>query len=146
MRIHSYIDGGKGIRTAFHYLVATGAVLAALGVRLALEPVMGRYSPYLPFALAVMIAARAGGRLPGFAATGLSALSVTYFFLEPLYTLRVRDPAALGGLALFAVIGCLISMLVGHLRESLLTTGRGEGATFRSRFSPGPGDARHGRG
>ena len=122
MRIHSYIDGGKGIRTAFHYLVATGAVLAALGVRLALEPVMGRYSPYLPFALAVMIAARAGGRLPGFAATGLSALSVTYFFLEPLYTLRVRDPAALGGLALFAVIGCLISMLVGHLRESLLAT------------------------
>jgi PAS domain S-box-containing protein len=117
---------GKSIRTGLGYLVAIGAVLLALGVRLALEPILGRYSPYLPFTLAVMVAARVGGRLPGIAATTLSAVSAAFFFLEPSYSFRIADAAAVWGLALFVVIGCLISVLVGHLRESLLTTARAE--------------------
>jgi len=105
------------------YGIAAAAVSAAVGVRLALDPILGTHFPYLPFALAVLVAARFGGRLPGLAAT---ALSVAWFFIEPRNSLAIANPAAAEGLALFLVVGPLISLLVGQLRRSFLTTSRGE--------------------
>ena len=105
----------------FRYGVAAVAVAAATAVRLALEPVLGLYSPYLPFALAVIVASRFGGRGPGLAATALSLVAVPYFFLEPRYTLWIAEPHALAGLALFAVVGTIISLLIGQLRQSLVS-------------------------
>ena len=104
------------------YGVAAVAVAAATAVRLALEQVLGLYSPYLPFALAVIVASRFGGRGPGLAATALSLVAAAYFFLEPRYALWVSEPHALAGLALFGVVGTIISFLVGQLRESLVSS------------------------
>ena len=99
-----------------------------MAVRITLESALGVYSLYLPFALAVMVAARVGGRGPGLAATALSTLSAGGFFLEPLHFFDIRDPAEVAGLALFAATATLISLLVGDLRESLLSTARAEDA------------------
>ncbi len=110
----------------FRYGVAAVAVAAAAAVRLALEPVLGLYAPYLPFALAVIVASRFGGRGPGLAATALSLVAVPYFFLEPRYNIWVAAPHALAGLALFAVVGTIISFLIGQLRQKSARAGRTE--------------------
>ena len=120
---HTHGSGIIAARSAvFRYGVAALAVAAATAVRLALEPVLGVYSPYLPFALAVIVASRFGGRGPGLAATALSLVAVPYFFLEPRYVLWVSEPHAVPGLVLFGAIGTIISFLVGQLRQSLLST------------------------
>ncbi len=108
------------------YGVAGIATLAALGVRFTLDPVLGPYAPYMPFAIAVIVAARFGGRAPGYACTVLSALTSSYFFLEPRYSLAIASPAAGAGLALFVIVGAVISVLVGDLHESLQTLARAE--------------------
>jgi PAS domain S-box-containing protein len=112
-------EAGVTIRRSavFQYGVAALAVVAATAVRLALQPMLGVYSPYLPFALALIVASLVGGRGPGLAATALSLLAVPYFFLEPRYSLFVSEPHALPSLALFGVVGTIISVLVGQLRR-----------------------------
>jgi two-component system, cell cycle sensor histidine kinase and response regulator CckA len=104
----------------FRYGVAAAAVAVAVAIRLALEPALGPYSPYLPFALAVIVASRFGGRWPGLAATALSVATVEFFFLEPRYSFRLADPRTLLDLAMYATVGAVISILVGQLRESLV--------------------------
>lgn len=93
------------------YGLAAAGVLAALGLRFALDPLLA-YSPYLPFILAIIVAAGAGGRGPGCAATALSTLAVAWFFVEPRHSL---------GLALFFVTGLLIARLIGDLRAAHLS-------------------------
>ncbi len=115
------------------YGVAGLASLTALGIRIALNPVLGEYSPYLPFILAVIIAARFGGRGPGFAFTALSTVGVLFFLFEEHHLILLANHAAAAGLALFVIVGCLISLLVGHLRESLIATARAEQTLRRKR-------------
>ena len=112
--------------TAFRYGAVAAIVLAATWSRLALNPLLGPHAPYLPFALAIMFAARIGGRGPGLAATALSTLSVLRFFIEPQATPSLWSSGAIAGLTLFALVGVLISLMIGHLRESLLSTARAE--------------------
>ena len=113
------------------YGVAGIAALAALGVRWALDPVLGVHSPYLASALAVIVAAWFGGRGPGFASTALSTLGTQFLLLEPRYSFAIAHREAVAGLALFVVVGSLISVLVGNLRELHLASARAEEALWR---------------
>jgi PAS domain S-box-containing protein len=113
------------------YGVAAITVPVALSVRLLLFPLFREHSPYLPFTLAVMVAALFGGRGPGIAATALSALGAAWFFLAPIHSFAVANPAARADLALFVLVGCLISLLAGHSRESHLSTARAADALGR---------------
>jgi two-component system, cell cycle sensor histidine kinase and response regulator CckA len=117
--------------TGLKYAVAVLAALAGLAIRSALEPTLGAYSPYLPSILALIIAARFGGRKPAFVAATISALGISYLFLEPRYSLAITDTAAKAGLALFVAVAFFICVLVGDLRESLLATARTEAALRR---------------
>jgi PAS domain S-box-containing protein len=72
----------------------------------------------LPFILAVIVAARFGGRGPGLAATALSALAVLWFLVEPYYSLTIVSPGSATGLALFVISSSLMSFLIGDLRTS----------------------------
>ena len=108
----------------WRYGFAVAAVAAATGMRFALKRVVGVYEPYLPFALAIAFAALFGGRGPGMAANGLSALAVAWFFLEP--SLAFADPAAAWALALFVVAATPVALLVGSLREALVARARTE--------------------
>ena len=49
---------------AFRYSLAVFGVLAAVGVRKTLNPLLGSNAPYLPFTLALVLIARYGGRGP----------------------------------------------------------------------------------
>ena len=95
------------------------AVLAALGARMALDPIMGSQAPYIPFIIAIVVASRYGGRGPGLAATAISGLAVDWFYLQPRASLAVTDPNAAAGLALFFLTGVFISFVLGGLRKSL---------------------------
>ena len=94
-----------------HYAYAVLAVAIATGLRLALDPVLGSYSPYLPFVAAVLVVGRLGGRGPAFATTGLSCLGVWYLFLEPRFSFALAQPDAAVGLGLFTAVGIAISLL-----------------------------------
>lgn len=108
------------------YGAAVIATLAALVIRMALDPVLGEEAPYLPFTLAVIVSSRFGGRGPGLLATGLGLLSIWYFVLEPHYSFTLPRPEAAAGWALFGVVATIISFLVGQVRESLLSRARSE--------------------
>ncbi len=107
------------------FAIAAVAVLAAVGVRLELYPVLGEHTRYVPFVLAVLVAARFGGLLPGLMATALSAVSALWFFVDE------ADPAAVVALLLFLLTGTLISLLVGRLRGAFLATARAQEALRR---------------
>jgi len=93
------------------YAIAALAVSAAVGLRLALDPLLGTQAPYVTFFLAVLVSARLGGRGPGLAATVLGVLSALYFFLEPRFSFVVAHPSDLVVLGLFALAGFTISLL-----------------------------------
>jgi PAS domain S-box-containing protein len=110
---------------AWRYSLAVACWLIGLGVRLALNPLLGPHAPYLPFVLTILVAARLGGRGPGLFATALSAISILNFFLD------FSQPGAVAGVLLFASVGAVISFFVGHLRESLISTVLAEEALRR---------------
>src|SRR5579871_889260 len=99
------------------YGVAAAAALVATAVRLALNPVVGPYAPYLPLVLAVIITARYSGSGPALAATALSAASAWYFFLEPRNSFGAPYLAAGANLLVFVATGAVISFLVGRLPQ-----------------------------
>ena len=101
------------------YGAAALVVLAALLIRLSLYPALGERLLSLPFVVAVIVAARLGGRGPGFAATGLSALAILWFLLAPVHSLSMATPAAALNLLSFVAVGVLMSSMVGQLRDSL---------------------------
>jgi K+-sensing histidine kinase KdpD len=95
--------------------------LVALGSRYALNPLLGPHAPYLPFVLAI-IATAWFARGPALIAVVISALAVAYVFIAPYYSFAIGDPAAGAGLVLFVVVGVIVALLVGKLRESLIAS------------------------
>ena len=108
----------------WRYGIALAAVFAATSVRLAFNPVLGVEAPHVPLVLGVIVAAWFGGRGPGLAATALSTLALDWLFLKPLYSLTIANREEFWVLALFAVTGVLIALLVGRLRELLMLRAR----------------------
>src|SRR5450756_1050693 len=98
--------------TALHYAVAVVAVAAASGIRAALHPIHGVYSPiYIPFILAIILAGWLGGRGPSLVAAACSELAVWYFFSGPRYSFGMANPTHLEGLVRFALVCILTSLL-----------------------------------
>jgi PAS domain S-box-containing protein len=118
---------GAANRSAiWRYGFAVVAVIAATEVRLAFHPIVGAHAPYLPFNLAVILAAWFGGLGPGLAAVALSAFSADWFFLEPLHSHLIASPEAFWGFTLFVVTTLLTALLVGSLRELFTAMARAE--------------------
>ncbi len=90
-------------------------MLAATGVRLAVEPYLG---PYLPFFMAVTVAALLGGRAPGMAASALSILSV--LVLRSFHVSPHLGPHPPSRLVAYALSLALIAWMLGALRESFV--------------------------
>lgn len=111
--------------------IAVLAAVLALAIRSAFVPLPGEHSPYLSFTLAILVAARFGGRGAGFTATTLSVQGVL-FIIKPNYSFaNASYESGAAGLALFAAAGIIISLLVGRLRGALLTTRCAEEALGR---------------
>ena len=103
------------------YAIAALIAAAAVGIRLAFDPILGRHSPFLIFPIAILLAARFGGRLPGLAATLLCAVGGWYFLTNPPFTFEFEDKADAEDIAVFIISSTCISLMGGQLRESLIS-------------------------
>lgn len=100
----------------FRYGVALGVTLLALLLRLALNPVLESTSPFLLFALAVMVSAWYGGWGPGLLSTVVGAVLADYFLVRPAQF--SHSPELLTRVLLFVAIGVQISWLSGALHRA----------------------------
>jgi PAS domain S-box-containing protein len=71
--------------------VAVAAVVLATGVRLALEPALGRGVPFIIFFPAVLFAAWFGGAGPGALAVAGAAVLSIYLFMPPYYVFALAS-------------------------------------------------------
>jgi len=74
----------------------------------------------LIYVLPVMLAAMSLGWGPALVASLASALTFDFLFIQPLYTLRVADPADLWALALLVVVAAAVSALAAQSRRRAL--------------------------
>jgi K+-sensing histidine kinase KdpD len=88
-----------------------------------LDPLLGETVPLLFFTLAVVLSAIRGGFGPGIFSTFLGALLVVYFFPPKGFFFIAREslPAAARELAVFFVVGVILSWLGGKLRQLRLS-------------------------
>ena len=109
----------EGIRFALSRVAI--AVLAA-GIALLLRwPLWGPFGadyPYLTFFPTVLVASYLGGRVAGLLSTGLGALAVSFFLLEPRWSLEIAAPRDVGALVVFLLEGVLMSELSGLLHRA----------------------------
>ena len=96
-------------RSIKRYGLVLGSVGVALCLRLALGPLVGQNVPLLMFVTAIVMCAWYGGFWPGMTATLLSVLCAAYFFLSPIYSFRIAQTSDIVAVAIFLVIGLLIS-------------------------------------
>ena len=91
--------------------VAVGLAGLAVLIRLSLDPLWGSKLPYITLFPAIMLAAWFGGFWPGVVTTAISALAAYYFWLEPVHSWGIADPSDWIGLAVFLLVGAVISAL-----------------------------------
>ena len=112
------------LSAAYRYAIAVVAVVTATAVRGALDPVLGREAPYLSFVVAILLVGQFQGRGPALLATAASTLVVWWYFLAPSYSFAIAKPLQAAGLAMFAVVGVVISVLTSHVRALLISASR----------------------
>ncbi len=76
-------------------------------------------SPHLFFYPAVFAAARLRGAWAGYVATLVSSVLVAFRFLPPVHSLGVEVPRDLLELAIFAVVGVVMSAALGRLKAAV---------------------------
>lgn len=102
------------------YGVAVVAPAVTLLVRWPLEAVLGDRVLYMAFFPAVLLASYFGGIWPGLLATMLSALSATYFLVEPFFSFEITTVHDAVAVTLFLLVGTVVS----GLSETLLRARR----------------------
>ncbi len=108
----------KGTRSLLApYAVALLAVGSVLLLTLLLQPLL-KSSIFLLFFAAVAVSAWYGGMEAGLLATALSTLAVSYFFLEPVFSLLVANLDSILRLGLFVLVTTIINLLNSELRTA----------------------------
>ncbi len=79
-------------RPLWRYGFAVLAVAAATALKLLLAPVIQEETPFLLFAIALILSAWVGGWGPGLLATGLAVISADQFFSSPAYAFGIVSP------------------------------------------------------
>ncbi|MDZ8087592.1 MAG: PAS domain S-box protein [Nostoc sp. DedQUE12b] len=115
----------KGIRFLLApYAVTLLAVGSALLLTLLLQPLL-KPTIFLLFFAAVALSTWYGGMKAGLLATALSTLAVSYFFLEPVFSLLVTNVESIAWLGLSVFVTILISLLnseLGTVKQHLQTS------------------------
>jgi len=103
------------------YLVNTLTVAAALGIALAIDRLVQLPNISMVFLSAVLFSSIAYGLWPSLYATLISVLAYNFFFLPPIYTFTIADPANVVALLFFGVVAVLTSNLTARTRSQAMT-------------------------
>ena len=98
------------------YGLALLAVAAALGIGKALQPLVGVENVDLVFMTAVVAVGVWFGLWPSLVAVLAASLCYNFFFIPPLYTFTIADPAHVAALVFFAIVALLVSNLAARVR------------------------------
>lgn len=99
------------------YSVALSLVAAATLAGLIVDHVVTVPNLSLIFVLPVVISAVSFGWGPALGAAVAGVLAYNYFFLPPLFTLRVADPANVWALVLLLLVAAMVSTLAAQSRR-----------------------------
>jgi PAS domain S-box-containing protein len=101
------------------YGVGVAAVLAALLLKLLLDPFVSQQeTPFLLFSSSIMLSAWYGGLKPGLAATLMAIAIMTWFFLEPRFSLKIEGSQQMLQVVVFLIEGCFVSALAERLHRN----------------------------
>jgi two-component system, OmpR family, sensor histidine kinase KdpD len=114
----------KSVRTAEHgeifdvrpYAAALLAVLVALAFAELLKAWIGVGNVDLVFLTAVVAVAVRYGLLPSLLASVASAIAYNFFFLPPVYTLTITDPANVVAFGFFSLVAIIVSSVTARGR------------------------------
>ncbi|MES0035534.1 sensor histidine kinase KdpD [Mesorhizobium sp. M0046] len=118
------------------YLLATAYVMGSLAFSTVLDQFLDVRNLAIVFLLAVLTSAVTGGLWPALYACVVSALAFNYFFLEPRYTLTIRDPESIVALAVFLVVAVIASNLTARVqRQAIAASSRARATEDIYQFS-----------
>jgi two-component system sensor histidine kinase KdpD len=98
------------------YLAALVAVAFALGFSELIQQWVGVGNVDLVFLTAIVAVAVRLGLLPSLLASFASAIAYNFFFLPPIYTLTIGDPANLVAFGLFTLVAVIVSSVAARGR------------------------------
>ena len=99
------------------YLFSTAYVAGALAVSSILDQFFDVRNLASVLLLAVLTSAVTFGLWPALYACFLSALAFNFFFLEPRYTLTIRDPESIVAFTVFLVVAVIASNLTARVQR-----------------------------
>jgi two-component system, OmpR family, sensor histidine kinase KdpD len=100
----------------FPYIASSGLVGVALGIALLIDRFVDLENISLVFLAAVLASAVRFGAGPSVYTALVSVLCYNFFFLPPLYTFTIADPANVVALFFFMVVALLTSSLTARTR------------------------------
>ena len=106
-------------------LLSVSLVTAAL---LLLAPQQALSLVPIAYLIPVIVAATQWGIWPAILASVTAMVAADYFFLPPVYSLRIDDPQEAVDLLLFLVVALVSSNLAARLRRLLLVEARNQNA------------------
>jgi PAS domain S-box-containing protein len=125
------------------YAVAVAATVAATLIRFALTPFLGEHAvPFITYFPAVLLAAWYGTFGAASLAILLSGLMASYFFIAPVRTFWIPNPADQVAFLIFAVVGFGTALLGSSQKQALLAA---ESETARRRAAEAAEAAEHRR-
>jgi len=119
--VHRAAAASRTIPVGLRYLVTVALVSGVVWIQHNWAPEAAHRYPFLAFFPIIFIAGSFLDRGNGFFATVLSALAVSYFFLEPRYWIESFNRSDQVALGLFVLIGFAISSVVDALHRGLVS-------------------------
>src|SRR5882762_3439340 len=102
--------------TGRRYAAALLATAVALVVRLALNPFLGDYVPYITLFPAVAFCAWYCGIGPSILSVVVALIGVKYWFIPPVHSLRIVGTVQVVGILAFLVVSCAL-LAMGEIRR-----------------------------
>jgi two-component system sensor histidine kinase KdpD len=118
-------SASKSVKTAaeqtqfqlWPYAVATAYVAGSIAFSAVLDQFLDVSNLAIVFLMAVLFSAVTAGLWPALYACVASALAFNFFFLEPRYTLTIRDPESVLALVFFLVVAVTASNLTARVHR-----------------------------
>jgi two-component system sensor histidine kinase KdpD len=123
-RITRRLEAGEN--STLQYAVAIGAVAIVSLINFPLKPIIGIHATALVFLLGIVFLALFVDRWPTLVAATLSAVVWDYFFIKPVFALRVTDAEDSILLAMYFIVALVLGHLTTRIRAQEKAKRQGE--------------------